>query len=66
MAPSSILHYIAGEPQKLDSQKYMSVKIQFPETLRGIGKTLSSLEVTIMHLNEMNLVLQFLTNFKLF
>ena len=49
--------FIAGEPPKLDRQKYITLESSFHKLfknttlkhLRGIGKTLSSLEVTIIH-----------------
>ena len=48
-----ILLFIAGEPQKLAWQKYISLESSFHNIFfshfRGIGKTLSLLEVTIMH-----------------
>ena len=50
--------FIAGEQQKLDRQKYISLKSSFHKLfknttfrhLRCIGKTLSGLEVTNMRL----------------
>ena len=52
----SILLFIAGEPQKLDRQKYISLESSFCKLFknttfrhfRSIGKNLSRLEVTIM------------------
>ena len=52
--------FMAGEPQKLDMQKYISLESSFHTlfrnttlgSLRGIGKTLSSLKVTMMHFSS--------------
>ena len=53
----SILLFIAGEPQKVQAKVYISLgssfyklfKITTFRHLGGIGKTLSKIEVTIMH-----------------
>ena len=53
----SILLFIAGDPQKLDKQKYISLKSCFHtffknttlREVRGMGKTLSLPEDTVMH-----------------